>query len=77
MKHFKTWMACLLLGGMTMQSAQAQKEGKKEYPYAFIGVQGGLQSTFTNFTFSNIETPIFAGSVGGRPWSELEFTSAP
>ena len=70
MKHFKTWMACLLLGGMTMQSAQAQKEGKKEYPYAFIGVQGGLQSTFTNFTFSNIETPIFAGSVGAM-WTPV------
>lgn len=64
----KTLMAAMLLAGMTAQTAFAQphKEGKRsEYPYAFVGVQGGAQLTWTNYTKKDLITPIGAVSIGG------------
>lgn len=64
----KTLMAAMLLASMTAQTAFAQphKEHKRgEYPYAFIGVQGGGQLTWTNFSKKDLVTPIGAVSVGG------------
>ena len=63
----KTLLASLLLAGMTTQTAfaQANRGGKAEYPYVFIGVQGGGQLTWTNYSKKNLITPIGAVSVGG------------
>ena len=66
--NLKTVLASALLLGMGTQAALAQdgeKQGKKDYPYAFIGVQGGGQVTFTNYKASKLITPIGAVSVGG------------
>lgn len=68
MTNLKTMLASALLLGLTTQSAFAQTgemQGKKDYPYAFFGVQGGGQVTFTNYKASKLITPIGAVSVGG------------
>ena len=68
MINLKTMLASALLLGATAQSAFAQDtetQGKKDYPYAFIGVQGGGQVTFTNYKADKLITPIGAVSVGG------------
>lgn len=52
MINFKTLMASVLLAGMATQATFAQESGEKkkaDYPYVFVGVQGGGQVTFTNY----------------------------
>ena len=66
MINFKTALATVLLATTATQATFAQTEGeKKSYPYAFIGIQGGAQTTFTNYNASKLITPIVAVSVGG------------
>ena len=59
--------AAILLSGFAAQRAHAQEATTevKEYPYVFIGIQGGGQTTFTNYSASKLITPIGAVSVGG------------
>lgn len=66
MINLKTALATVLLAATATQATFAQAEGeKKSYPYAFIGIQGGAQTTFTNYDASKLITPIGAVSVGG------------
>lgn len=51
----------LLIGVSTAAQAQSVEDG---YPYNFITVQGGVQSTFTNYDFKKLITPQVALSVG-------------
>ncbi len=66
MINFKTALATVLLAASATQATFAQAEGaKKSYPYAFVGIQGGAQATFTNYDVKKLITPIGAVSVGG------------
>lgn len=67
MINLKTALAALLLGGLSASTASAQDAGDKKnsYPYVFIGLQGGGQTTFTDYKASKLITPIGAVSVGG------------
>ena len=68
MLNLKTMLAAFLLAGTATQTALAQTESTKkkaDYPYVFVGVQGGGQVTFTNYKASKLITPIGAVSVGG------------
>lgn len=51
----------LLFGVSTAAQAQSVEDG---YPYNFITVQGGVQSTFTNYDFKKLITPQGALSLG-------------
>lgn len=67
MLNLKTMLAAFLLAGTATQTALAQTESTKskaDYPYVFVGVQGGGQVTFTNYKASKLITPIGAVSVG-------------
>lgn len=56
------------LGAQTM-SAQSADENRS-YPYGFIGLQGGVQLTFTNYDHTKLITPI--GAVqGGVMWTPV------
>ncbi len=71
MMNIKTMLVSALMMGLATQTALAQDcceskcKGKKDYPYAFIGIQGGGQVTFTNYKADKLITPIGAVSVGG------------
>ncbi len=64
------------LGLPTVASAQEEVKEKeyKPYPYMFVGLQGGVQNTFTNYGIDKIYTPTasvafgsyFTPSVGAR-----------
>ena len=51
----------LLFGVSTAAQAQSVEDN---YPYNFITVQGGVQSTFTNYDFTKLITPQAAISAG-------------
>jgi len=51
----------LLFGVATAAQAQTVEDN---YPYNFIGVQGGAQTTFTNYKFTKLITPQVALSAG-------------
>jgi outer membrane protein OmpA-like peptidoglycan-associated protein len=51
----------LLFGVSTAAEAQSVEDN---YPYNFITVQGGAQSTFTNYKFTKLLTPQVALSAG-------------
>lgn len=68
MKHLKTLCAAatLLWGAATTSFAQEKKCEKdyKPYPYMFVGLQGGVQSTLTNYDFGKLITPTASVSFG-------------
>ena len=51
----------LLLGVSTAAQAQTVEDN---YPYNFFSVQGGAQTTFTNYKFTKLITPQVALSLG-------------
>ena len=57
--------ATLTLGMVQNVSAQ-QKEETKEYPYAFIGVQGGAQAIINGAKLSDVIAPV--GQINGGMW---------
>ncbi len=63
MKHYKNILAAvaLLFGVATTAGAQTVEDN---YPYNFIGLQGGAQATFTNQKFTDLITPQAALSFG-------------
>lgn len=68
MINLKTLLASALVAGMATQASFAQSGSEKEsysYPYVFVGVQGGAQTTFTDYRANKLITPIGAVSVGG------------
>ena len=63
MKRFKNILTAvaLLMGVSTAVQAQGVEDS---YPYNFISLQGGAQTTFTNQKFTDLITPQVALSVG-------------
>ena len=73
MKNFKRFLPLsLLVLGASVAFGQSSKESKdyKPFPHIFIGVQGGGQTTLTDYSQSKLITPTASVYVGG--W----FTSA-
>ena len=80
MKQLKRYLAvCLLAMGTLSANAQEASETEKDYkpfPHMFVGVQGGAQTTFTNYDQLKLITPTasvyfgawFTPVVGARQW---------
>lgn len=67
MTKFKTLLLSIALFITAIASATAQgvnPVGYKPYPHVFVGVQGGVQTTFTNYKQSELITPIAGVQVG-------------
>ncbi len=60
-------LALMAVGFSVAVSAQTatEKLGYKSTPYLFVGIQGGAQTTFTNFKVSKLITPTASVSFGG------------
>ena len=62
----KLFAATLL--SLAMATTAAAQEGKeaqtRSYPYFFAGIQGGAQTTFTNYDATKLITPIGGVNVG-------------
>lgn len=63
-------LACAMLATGITAPAWAQESGTvekdyKPFPHMFVGIQGGAQTTFTNYDNSKLITPISAVSFGG------------
>ncbi|MCR5434328.1 MAG: outer membrane beta-barrel protein [Bacteroidaceae bacterium] len=58
--------ALLMLGFTATANAQDADDGLdyKPYPYVFVGVQGGAQTTFTNYDQLKLITPTTSLSIG-------------
>lgn len=66
-------MMTLVLGLIATISANAQglhPQGYQPYPYVFVGVQGGAQTTFTDYDQTKLITPIGAFNVGAM-WTPV------
>lgn len=69
MKTVKYFALALL--AIFVQGAQAQSvSSERSYPYAFVGVQGGGQLTFTNYDHTKLITPVGAFQVGAQ-WTPI------
>ncbi|MDD5989393.1 MAG: hypothetical protein PUC38_07985 [Bacteroidales bacterium] len=66
MNSLKLFAASLLsLAMVTTAAAQESKEAQtRSYPYFFAGIQGGAQTTFTNYDATKLITPIGGVNVG-------------
>ena len=47
------------------QESNVDGKDYKPFPHMFVGIQGGAQTTFTNYDNSKLITPITAVSFGG------------
>lgn len=68
MKHFSRFLAVALLATVSLTaSAQSESEGKdyKPYPHMFVGLQGGIQTTFTDYNQMKLITPTASVYFGG------------
>lgn len=67
MTKFKLFLAAaaLMLGGAHV-NAQNSDDSKnyKPYPYMFVGIHGGAQTTFTNYDMTKLVTPVTGVSFG-------------
>ena len=54
----------MTLGMVATASAQSNNEKTVSYPQIFVGVQGGAQTTFTNYNNWKLITPTASVSVG-------------
>ena len=66
MNNLKLFAASLLsLAMATTAAAQERKDAQtRSYPYFFAGIQGGAQTTFTNYDATKLITPIGGVNVG-------------
>lgn len=67
MKRINTLLLAALLLMATALGASAQTITPKDYepsPYVFVGVQGGVQTTFTDYDQGKLITPTAAVQVG-------------
>ena len=58
-------MAVSLATPALAQDADNDGRDYKPFPHMFVGIQGGAQTTFTNYDNSKLITPITAVSFGG------------
>lgn len=67
---FKLLCTALALSLATTQYGHAQEadNGKdyKPYPHMFVGVHGGMQTTFTNYQQGKLITPLYGVSFGAH-----------
>lgn len=65
----KMFAFVLLAAGITIpamaQESAADERDYKPFPHMFVGIQGGAQTTFTNYDNSKLITPTTALSFGG------------
>lgn len=65
----KMFAFVLLAAGITIpamaQESAADERDYKPFPHMFVGIQGGAQTTFTNYDNSKLITPTTAISFGG------------
>ncbi len=66
MTRIQTRLTALLTAAMltTVFSAHAQEEKYVPYPYAFIGIQGGAQTTLTDYNNWKLITPTASVHIG-------------
>lgn len=65
MNNLKLFALLLSLVMVTTAAAQESKEAPtRSYPYFFAGIQGGAQTTFTNYDATKLITPIGGVNVG-------------
>ncbi len=64
MKMFKTLFAAAALATCIAAPVMAQDAEQESRPHIFVGVQGGAQTTFTNYDNLNLITPTASLSVG-------------
>lgn len=60
----KNFFAALALTGTILAPAMAQETEVQSYPFNFVGVQGGIQATTTNFDVTDLITPTVGLQVG-------------
>ena len=67
MKQLKLFFAVALMAVSMSANAQETTDGKdyKPFPHMFIGVQGGGQTTFTNYDQLKLITPTASVYFGG------------
>lgn len=65
MNNLKLFALLLSLAMATTAAAQERKDAQtRSYPYFFAGIQGGAQTTFTNYDATKLITPIGGVNVG-------------
>ena len=65
MNNLKLFALLLSLAMVTTAAAQERKDAQtRSYPYFFAGIQGGAQTTFTNYDATKLITPIGGFNVG-------------
>lgn len=67
MTNFKTICAAMALGvGLSAQAVAQETDNKdyKPYPYMFVGLQGGVQTTFTDYNAFKLIRPTASVSFG-------------
>lgn len=65
MNNLKLFALLLSLAMVTTAAAQERKDAQtRSYPYFFAGIQGGAQTTFTNYDATKLITPIGGVNVG-------------
>lgn len=65
MNNLKLFALLLSLAMVTTTAAQERKDAQpRSYPYFFAGIQGGAQTTFTNYDATKLITPIGGVNVG-------------
>lgn len=62
---FKKFFAVAALATCVAAPVMAQETEYKPYPHIFVGVQGGAQTTLTNYDNLELITPTASVSVGG------------
>lgn len=65
----KTLVLAIAAFAMVAVSSKAQTTASEKissYPYVFVGVQGGVQTTFTNYDQAKLITPIGGLQVGAH-----------
>jgi len=72
MKSLKSLLAAtaiLFVGALTataQNSKYADREETRSYPYAFVGVQGGVQAILNGYNLKDVVTPV--GGVNAGAW---------
>ena len=68
MKNIKKLFVLVLLAAGTLTASAQKQENEKDYkpfPHMFVGIQGGAQTTFTNYDQLKLITPTASVYFGG------------
>lgn len=64
MRILNTLLALIVASVVSASAQGLHPDTYRAYPYVFIGAQGGVQTTFTNYKQTDLITPIGAVQVG-------------